>query len=216
MKVTEISIVVTLEPPYETEYLQLLNDYFIASERIGRVSSIEEKKRLMAVKDSMASLCNRNPQKTERLNEMIDLVHGKREKMAIIAKSGAAAAELYEILSAGNNGKGIFLLSGDLSVHGINEKIDQFNKFPESTVLIMTDSASTGIDITAANHLVHYDYPSRYTDILQRNNRITRQTTHHAEAFIYYLYTSGKIDDFLYRECMREGTSRERAIPAAT
>ncbi|WP_219638378.1 helicase-related protein [Cohnella sp. CFH 77786] len=215
MKVTEIPIVVTLEPSLETEYLGLLNEYFAAAERNSRVSSIEAKKRLMAIKDVMTELCNRNPNKLERLNEVIGKVRDKREKLAIISKSAAAAAELHERLTAAWSQESVLFLSAELSVHQANQLIDQFNKHPDSTVLILTDAASTGLDVTAANHLVHYDYPSRYLDMLQRHNRMTRQTSQHREAWVYYLMTSGKIDEFDYGECMAERSIRQRANPTA-
>lgn len=203
MNVTEKPIVVSLEPEYEPEYLRLLNEYFTASERNGRASSIEEKKRMMAVKESMASLCNRNPHKLDKLEEIINTAHDRREKVLVMTRSGSVASELSEELARRGESARVLLLDTSLSVHELNRMVEQFNKSPQSTALIVTDSVHTGLDLTAANHLVHYDYPPRYTDILQRNNRITRQTAYHADAYIYYLVTSGRIDEFDYRECMR-------------
>lgn len=200
VNITEKQIVVSLEPEYETEYLQLLNNYFTASERNSRASSIHEKKQLMAIKEQMALMCNQNPQKINMLKSIIRDVSEKREKVIIISKSNDVTALLLDELSADEDIK-VVLITTQLSIHEANEMIDRFNKIPEFTVLLITDSVNNGLDVTAANHLVHYDYPARYSDILQRNNRISRQTSYHKEATIYYLLTSGKIDEFEYREC---------------
>ncbi|MCK9858642.1 C-terminal helicase domain-containing protein [Paenibacillus sp. ATY16] len=201
MNITEKQIVVSLEPEYETEYLKLLNNYFTASERDSRASSIFEKKQLMAIKEQMALMCNRNPQKISMLKSIIRDVSDKREKAVVISKSNAVTALLLDELSADEDIKGVFIMTKQLSIHEVNELIDRFNKLPESTVLLITDAVNAGLDITAANHLVHYDYPARYSDLQQRNNRISRQTSYHKEATIYYLLTSGKIDEFEYQEC---------------
>jgi SNF2 family DNA or RNA helicase len=201
MNITEKQIVVSLEPEYETEYLKLLNNYFTASERNSRASSIHEKKQLMTIKEQMALMCNQNPQKLNMLRSIIRDVSDRREKAVVISKSNAVTALLLDELSADEDIKGVLIITSQLSIHEVNEMINRFNKIPESTVLLITDSVNTGLDVTAANHLVHYDYPARYSDILQRNNRISRQTSYHKEATIYYLLTSGKIDEFEYREC---------------
>lgn len=202
MNITERPIIVSLEPEYETEYEALMYEYFAASERDSRASSIHEKKQLMAIKDNMALLCNRNPQKLNMLKSIIKQVRDNREKTVVISKSNAVASQLLEELSADADLKGVLLITSQLSIHELNQMIERFNKIPESTALIITDAVNTGLDLTAANHLVHYDYPARYPEMLQRNNRIARQTSYHGEATIYYLMTSGKIDEFDYRECM--------------
>ena len=201
VNITEKEIVVSLEPEYETEYLQLLNNYFSASERNSRASSIHEKKQLMAIKEQMALMCDQNPQKMNMLRSIIRDVSDRREKAIVISKSNAVTALLLDELSADEDTKGVLVITTQLSIHETNEMIDRFNKISDFTVLLITDSVNTGLDVTAANHLVHYDYPARYSDILQRNNRISRQTSYHKEASIYYLLTSGKIDEFEYREC---------------
>jgi superfamily II DNA/RNA helicase len=204
LNVTEKPILVSMGPALESEYLVLLNEYFAASERNNRASSILEKKQIMAIKEKMCSLCNRNPDKLSKLKSIIHDAFEKREKTVVIFKSNAVAAEMLELLSKDFPQNAVLMITSQLSIHELNQTIDRFNKVPESTVLLVTDAVSTGLDVTAANHLVHYDYPARYTDMLQRNNRITRQTSHHADATIYYLATSGKIDEFDYRECMNE------------
>ncbi|WP_240633111.1 C-terminal helicase domain-containing protein [Paenibacillus montanisoli] len=218
MNITEKQIVVTLEPENETEYLQLLNDYFTASERNSRVSSIHEKKQLMAIKEQMALLCNQNTQKLNKLKSIIREVSERREKTIVIAKSNAVASLLFDKLSADEDIKGVLMITAQLSIHAANEMIERFNKIPESTVLLITDGVNTSLDLTAANHLVHYDYPARFSDILQRNNRISRQTSYHKEATIYYLLTSGKIDEFEYRECRNpnESTAGQRITQRPT
>ncbi|KIL34358.1 hypothetical protein SD71_20210 [Cohnella kolymensis] len=204
MNVTENPIVVALEPEYETEYLKLMYEYFTASERNSRASSIQEKKQVMAIKDKMAMLCNQNPQKLNMLKSIIKQVREAREKAIVISKSNAVVSQLLEELTKDEELKGVLMISTQLSIHEANQMIDRFNKVPESTALLLTDAVNTGLDVTAANHLIHYDYPARYPEILQRNNRIARQTSQHRDAGIYYLMTAGKIDEFDYRECMEQ------------
>jgi superfamily II DNA or RNA helicase len=203
MKVTETQVVVSLVSPYDNQYLELLNEYFTASERNNRASSIQEKKNLMTIKEKMANLCNRNPDKLDHLKTIVSRVWDKREKAVVITKSSLVTAELAEVLSEGFGGRGALQITDQNSVHEANQIVDQFDKLPDSTVLILTDLVNTGLDLTAANHLIHYDYPLRYTDLIQRNNRITRQTSLHREVIIYYLTTSGKIDEFEYQECRK-------------
>ncbi|MFK7695224.1 C-terminal helicase domain-containing protein [Paenibacillus sp. HJGM_3] len=204
MNVIEKQISVSLEPAFETEYLGLLNEYFAASERNGRASSIHEKKKLMAVKEEMARLCNMNPQKINMLKAVIQEVRDSREKLIVLTKSNAVANELLGELAADEEMEGVLLLHAQMSIHEVNQIHDRFNKSPRSTVLLVTDAVNTGLDFTAANHLLHYDYPIRYNEMIQRNLRITKQTSPHSQATIYYLVTTGKIDDFDYRECRSE------------
>jgi superfamily II DNA/RNA helicase len=203
MKVTETQVVVSLLSPHESQYLELLNEYYIASERNSRVSSIEEKKNVMAIKEQMAVLCNQNPNKLEQLKTIISSVRNNREKAVVITKSSLVAADLAEMLAEVFGSRGVLQITNQNSVHEANQILDQYNKLPESTVMILTDLVNTGLDLTAANHLIHYDYPLKYTDIIQRNNRLTRQTSHHMEVVVYYLTTSGKIDEFEYQECRK-------------
>ncbi|TJY41278.1 SWF/SNF helicase family protein [Cohnella pontilimi] len=204
MNVMEKPILVLMDPALESDYLNLLYEYFAASERNGRTSSISDKKQMMAVKEKMCSLCNRNPEKLNQLKTIIQSAQEKREKTVVMFRSPAVAAEIMELLSADMPSSAIVTVTPQMSIHELNQMIDRFNKIPESTALLVTDAVSTGLDVTAANHLVHYDYPPRYADLMQRNNRITRQTSQHAEAVIYYLATAGKIDEFDYQECMSE------------
>jgi superfamily II DNA or RNA helicase len=203
MNVTETQVVVSLLSPYDSQYLELLNEYFTASERNSRVSSIEEKKNVMAIKEKMADLCNQNPDKQDRLKTIVSSVRDNREKAVVITKSSLVAANLSEMLAEGIGGRGVLQITNQNSVHEANQILDQFNKLPESTVLIITDLVNTGLDLTAANHLIHYDYPLKYTDMIQRNNRLTRQTSYHMDVVVYYFTTSGKIDEFEYQECRK-------------
>jgi superfamily II DNA or RNA helicase len=203
MKVTETQVVVSLVSPYDSQYLELLNEYFIASERNSRDSSIQEKKNLMAIKEKMVVLCNRNPEKLDHLKSIVSRVRDKREKAVVITKSNLVAADLAEMLTEVFGGRSVLQITNHNSVHEAIQILGQFDKLPESTVLILSDLVNTGLDLTAANHLIHYDYPLKYTDMIQRNNRITRQTSHHREVEVYYLTTSGKIDEFEYLECRK-------------
>ncbi len=210
MKVTEKRITVSLEPPTESKYIELLNDYFAASERNSRASSIQEKKQIMAIKDNMAILCNKNPLKLQALKTIIKEVDDAREKLLVLSKSNAVAAEIYKELAVDEEIRGVLLLTTELSIHQINQKLDRFNKSSGSTVLIVTDAINTGLDLTAANHMVHYDYPGRYSEILQRHHRIMKQTSYHSNAAVYYLVTKDRIDEFDYRECLNEREAIER------
>jgi superfamily II DNA/RNA helicase len=203
MNVTETQVIVSLLSPYDSQYLELLNEYFTASERNNRVSSIEEKKNVMAIKEKMAVLCNQNPDKLDRLKSIISSVRDNREKAVVITKSSLVASDLTDMLAEEFGGRGVLQITNQIPVHEASQVLDQFNKLPESTVLILTDLVNTGLDLTAANHLIHYDYPLKYTDMIQRNNRVTRQTSHHVDVVVYYFTTSGKIDEFEYQECKK-------------
>ncbi|WP_123041406.1 helicase-related protein [Cohnella candidum] len=203
MRIVETPIAVSLEQSDDSRYLELLSEYFQASERDGRASSIEEKKKLMAIKEEMGALCNRNPRKRDALSSLVSKIRERREKAVLITKSSAVASDLAEYLEENLGGRAVLSITNQDSVHEVNDILGQFGKLPESTVLVMTDSVTTGADLTAANHLIHYDYPQRYTEMNQRNNRISRQTSQHEEATIYYLVTSGKIDEFEFQQSKR-------------
>jgi superfamily II DNA/RNA helicase len=204
MNVTEKRIIVSLEPPTESQYIQLMNEYFAASERNSRASSIHEKKQIMAIKENMAVLCNRNPPKLQALKTIIKEVDNAREKLLVLSKSNAVVSEIHEELAADEEIRGVLLLTTELSIHEIKEKLDRFNKSSGSTVLIASDSINTGLDFTAANHMVHYDYPGKYSELLQRHLRIMKQTSYHSSATVYYLITKDRIDEFDYWECINE------------
>lgn len=204
MELIEKRIAVSLEPAAESQYAQLLHDYFAASERKRNASSIHEVQQIMDIKEKMANLCNQNPLKLQALKTIVKEVDHAREKLLIVSKSNSVAAELYDRLAADEEMRGVLLLTTELSIHEVNQKLDRFNKSSGAIALIVSDSVNTGLDFTAANHLVHYDYPGRYFDILQRHNRIMKQTSYHSHATIYYLLTKDRIDEFQFSECMNE------------
>jgi hypothetical protein len=204
MDVIEKRIAVSLEPAAESQYIQLLYDYFASSERKGPTSSSNEIRQIMDIKKNMAILCNNNPLKLQALKAIIKEVDHAREKLLVLTKSNSVAAELYEELAADEEIRGVLLLTTELSIHEVNQKLDRFNKSAGSTALIVADSVNRGLDFTAANHLVHYDYPDRYFEILQRHHRIMKQTSYHSHATMYYLITKDRIDEFDFLACMNE------------
>lgn len=207
MKIMEHQIIVSTESELDKEYQGLVNAYFCASERNNRASSIHEKKQIMFIKETMASLCDRNPQKLQVLKNIINNAGNFKEKVIIITKSNAVALFLHEELSAGVSENSVLKLTGELSVHDNYQLRDWFAKSAESSVLITTDLVQTGLDFTAANHLVHYDFPLKYADLLKRNHLIIKSTSHYNVANIYFLMTENKIDEFDYLECMKEKNS---------
>ncbi|WP_422614957.1 helicase-related protein [Cohnella caldifontis] len=114
----------------------------------------------------------------------------------MITKSNVVASDLAAFLEERFGSRTVLNITNQDSVHDVIEILEKFGKRPESTVLVLTDSANAGLDVTAANHLIHYDYPLKSTDMTGRNNRISRQTSGHPEAVIYYLMTAGRIDEF--------------------
>jgi len=199
-------VIVALEPALELPYLKLLNEYFAASERNNRASSIDDKKQLMTIKEQMMELCHHNPHKREVLKRIILAAFSKREKTVIISRANSAMSELLEAFALEEEMKdiGVMLLSSELNVHEVTSLIDRFSRSMDAAVLLITDSANPSLNLSAANHLVHYDYPDSDVLLMQRNNRITRQTSYHTEATIYYLMSEGKIDQFNYQMCMNE------------
>lgn len=206
MKVAEKRVTVTMEAEREPGYLKLLHDYFAASEHNHRVSSIDAKKQMMQAKEQMLQLCHTAPAKLEALKDVLHTAYDDREKAVIISRTGATAVAIQDWLQQDSEAMrwGIMLLSSELNVHEVNAQLDRFSQRMDASVLILTDAASTSLNLSAANHLVHYDYPDTYAQMVQRNNRITRQNSYHTEATIYYMMCEGKIDMLNYRLCMNE------------
>lgn len=206
MKVAEKRIIVTMEAEREPGYLKLLHDYFAASEHNIRASSIDAKKQMMQAKEQMLQLCHSDPAKLEALKDLLRNAYDRREKAVIITRTGTIAMAIQEWLQQDVETPGweITLLSSELNVHEVNAQLDRFSQRMDALVLILTDAASTSLNLSAANHLIHYDYPETYAQVVQRNNRIARQTSYHTEAMIYYMMCEGKIDMLNYRLCMNE------------
>ncbi|MFS0728072.1 helicase-related protein [Paenibacillus sp. 1P07SE] len=207
MNIAEKRIAVTMEAEREAGYLQLLHDYFAASELNNRASSIDAKKQMMHTKEQMLQLCHSEPAKLDALKSVLRRAYENREKAVVITRASGVAMAILERLEQDAEAAewGVMVLSSDLNVHEVSAQLDRFSQRMDNSVLVLTDAASPSLNLSAANHLIHYDYPDTYAQIVQRNNRITRQNSYHTEASIYYMMCEGKIDMLNYQLCMKEG-----------
>ena len=95
--------------------------------------------------------------KYQRLLEIIDEIIAQREKLLIFTSYTEMIAILIKDLPA-RLGVYVDFIDGEVKVEERQPRVDRFSSLRESAILILNPrAAGTGLNISSANHVVHYN-----------------------------------------------------------
>jgi ATP-dependent RNA helicase RhlE len=129
--------------------------------------------------------------KINLLRKLLDL-EGDITKLMIFCKTRVAADDVYKFLQRKYGEGGVKVLHAN---KGQNTRINSINSFKndEVKILVATDVASRGIDVSDVSHVINFDVPVVIEDYVHRIGR-TGRALQHGEAItfcgpaeVYYL-----------------------------
>lgn len=112
---------------------------------------------------------HRNEDKLAKLNEL--LKDPEFEKVLVFSRTKHGADKLSRKLY--KDGHKVEAIHGDKSQGRRQQALDKFKK-DKINVLVATDVAARGIDISGVSHVINYDEPENYEDYIHRIGRTGR------------------------------------------
>ena len=148
--------------------------------------------------------------KYQRLCELIEEIVSRDEKVIIFT----SYKKMFEILRRdipSRFGLEIDTISGETPVEERQKIVDWFNNYEGSAVLVLNPrAAGTGLNITGANHVIHYNLewnPALEDQSSARAYRRGQKKT----VFVYRLFYSGTVEEVVNNRIERK---REMAVTA--
>ncbi|MCA1783614.1 MAG: DEAD/DEAH box helicase [Intrasporangiaceae bacterium] len=85
---------------------------------------------------------------------------------------------------------------GGITTKKREEIREQFNNDAATRVFLSSDAGGAGVDLPAGNHLINYDLPFSAGQLEQRNARIDRMSSTHADTLIMDYLMDGSVEEF--------------------
>lgn len=141
--------------------------------------------------------------KYQRLCEILEGILETREK-AIIFTSYIKMFKIFEEDLRSRYGIKIWTINGETDVNDRQSIVDEFNQYSSSAILILNPrAAGTGLNITGANHVIHYN--------LEWNPALEDQSSARAyrrgqlkTVFVYRLYYKDTIEQVMQQRILRK------------
>ena len=148
--------------------------------------------------------------KYQRLCELIEEIISRDEKI-IIFTSYKRMFEIFRQDIPSRFGLSIDTINGETPVEERQKIVDWFNNYKGSAILVLNPrAAGTGLNITGANHVIHYNLewnPALEDQSSARAYRRGQEKT----VFIYRLFYSGTVEEVVNDRIERK---REMAVAA--
>lgn len=148
--------------------------------------------------------------KYQRLCELIEEIVSRDEKVIIFT----SYKKMFEILRKDiplRFGLEIDTINGETPVEKRQKIVDWFNNYKGSTVLVLNPrAAGTGLNITGANHVIHYNLEWNPALEDQSSARAYRRGQNKT-VFVYRLFYSGTVEEVVNDRIERK---REMALTA--
>ncbi|GAB3905646.1 DEAD/DEAH box helicase [Mucilaginibacter boryungensis] len=111
--------------------------------------------------------------KINLLRRLLDEEENAITKLIVFCKTRAVAEDVYKYLVRKYNQKEVKVLHAN---KGQNTRINSINSFKDDEVkiLVATDVASRGIDVSNVSHVINFDVPMVYEDYVHRIGRTGR------------------------------------------
>ncbi|HSZ71649.1 MAG TPA: DEAD/DEAH box helicase [Cytophagaceae bacterium] len=113
------------------------------------------------------------PNFESKLNLLIHLLKDpSMDRLIVFVRTRAAASHIFDLLSA-HVGNSIRVIHAN---KGQNTRINSIEDFKEGNIriLVATDVAARGIDVTMVSHVINFDVPLVYEDYVHRIGRTGR------------------------------------------
>lgn len=163
----EINAYATLSKKQIALYKQLVNQIAV---KLEEVEGIERKGLVLSSIMKFKQICNHpdqylgreeykpiNSGKFEQLREICETIYEKRESVLVFTQFREMTEPISEFLSRIFNRAG-FVLHGGTPVKKRNEMVEQFNGEHYIPYMVLSLKAGgVGLNLTAANHVIHFD-----------------------------------------------------------
>ena len=124
--------------------------------------------------DTITQLLYKVPNIKTKLNFLLQLLEDKEvfNRVMIFAKTKITVDNIFKYLSRKDQGTVRVIHSNK----GQNSRINAVDEFKEGNVriLVSTDVASRGLDISMVSHVINFDVPTHYEDYVHRIGRTGR------------------------------------------
>ncbi|QKJ30075.1 DEAD/DEAH box helicase [Mucilaginibacter mali] len=133
------------------------------------------------------------------LRSLLDAEENAISKLIVFCKTRTVAEDIYKYLARKYDEKQVKVLHAN---KGQNTRINSINAFKEDEVkiLVATDVASRGIDVSNVSHVINFDVPVVYEDYVHRIGR-TGRALQSGEAITFCnpaeVYYMGKIQKLI-------------------
>ncbi|GAB3926140.1 DEAD/DEAH box helicase [Mucilaginibacter myungsuensis] len=137
--------------------------------------------------------------KINLLRNLLDQEENAITKLIVFCKTRAVAEDVYQYLLRKHGQKDVKVLHAN---KGQNTRINSINAFKDDEVkiLVATDVASRGIDVSNVSHVINFDVPVVYEDYVHRIGR-TGRALQQGEAITFCnpaeVYYMGKIQKLI-------------------
>ncbi|PLS17776.1 ATP-dependent helicase [Bacillus sp. M6-12] len=193
-------------------YEQLIRDTFAELEQL---SAFERKGQILTMLNKLKQLCNhpalylkeeehRNASskrsgKLEKLTELVDAVHDQNESCLIFTQYIGMGEMIKELLETRYGIEAPFL-NGSMGKKQRDDLIERFQNGDFPFFILSLKAGGTGLNLTAANHVIHYDRwwnPAVENQATDRAYRIGQKRFVHVHKLICTGTLEEKIDAML-------------------
>lgn len=180
------------------EYVAALEDYRAGEKRQGDVFSLISR---------LKHICD-GEGKFERLSQLIEEIRDAGESVLIFTQYVEAGRKICAFLDK-RFGVKPFFLHGELSTKERQNQIDAFNQTDAGVFVLSLKTGGYGLNLTKANHVVHFDRwwnPAVENQATDRAHRIGQTKTVFVHVFITEGTLEEKVDLMLERKERIAGT----------
>ncbi|MCR9039754.1 DEAD/DEAH box helicase [Bacillus sp. L381] len=186
-------------------YEQLVKDTF---EHMASLTGMQRKALILSMLGRLKQICDHpalylKEEQTELLNGRSVKLEKLLDLMAVIRGQGESCLIFTQYIQMGNMmkrllektfGEPVQFLNGSLSKQERDSLVERFQKKEYPTLILSLKAGGTGLNLTAANHVIHYDRwwnPAVENQATDRAYRIGQERFVH----VHKLITTGTIEE---------------------
>ncbi|WP_458411827.1 DEAD/DEAH box helicase [Schinkia sp. CFF1] len=196
-------------------YEQLIQDTF---DRIEKLSGMERRGLILSMLTKLKQICNHpalylkddfsestlieRSNKMEKLLELIENILDQNESSLIFTQY-IGMGKLIQHVVHGHFGETVHFLQGSLKKHERDRIIDSFQAGEQKLLILSLKAGGTGLNLTAANHVIHYDRwwnPAVENQATDRAYRIGQKRFVHVHKLITTGTLEEKIDEMIEKK----------------
>ena len=136
--------------------------------------------------------------KFQRLIEILEEIRHANEKVLIFASFTRSLDLMKRLIDESYSGVWTEILDGRTKPDDRLQIVDRFEKQPGFSVLILNPEAGgTGLNITAANHVIHFNLPWNPAKEAQATARVYRPGQTAGTVFVHRFFYAGTIEEVI-------------------
>lgn len=148
---------------------------------------------------------NKDSSKLKVLNDLLETLG--TGKVLIFSEF----AEMCKIIQREVGGQ---MIIGEVSAEERKEIVERFNTDPEERILVMSAAGAFGLNLQAADVVIHYDLPWSVAKYEQRAARSHRQGQKNT-VFEYSLIANNSVDEYVLRKLTMKQDISENLMPVS-